>query len=96
MARDGFFGSGDEQRALIFLPSQTFLSEWPSQESLKCFLGFQDKGGSMFLILALVLILAWVGGFVVFHTAGFLIHLLLVFAVISIIFHFLRGRSAAV
>ncbi|MBB6146329.1 hypothetical protein HNQ77_004301 [Silvibacterium bohemicum] len=50
----------------------------------------------MFLILALVLILAWVGGFVVFHTAGFLIHLLLVFAVISIIFHFLRGRSAAV
>ena len=50
----------------------------------------------MFLILALVLILAWVGGFVVFHTAGFLFHMLLVFAVISIIFHFLRGRSAAV
>ncbi|MFT4113683.1 lmo0937 family membrane protein [Silvibacterium sp.] len=51
----------------------------------------------MFLILALVLFLAWIGGFVVFHTAGFLIHLLLIFAVISIIFHFLRGgRSAAV
>jgi hypothetical protein len=50
----------------------------------------------MFLILALVLILAWVGGLVVFHIAGFLIHLLLLFAVISIIFHFLRGRSSAV
>ncbi len=50
----------------------------------------------MFLILALVLILAWVGGFFMFHTAGFLIHLLLVFAVISIIFHFLRGRSSTI
>ena len=39
----------------------------------------------MFLIIALVLLLAWVGGFVVFHTAGFLIHLLLVFAVISVV-----------
>jgi predicted nucleic acid-binding Zn ribbon protein len=49
---------------------------------------------SMFLILALVLVLAWIAGFVIFHTAGFLIHLLLIFAVISIIFHFLRGRSS--
>ncbi len=47
----------------------------------------------MFLIIGIVLILAWLGGFVVFHTAGFLIHLLLVFAVISIVFHFLRGSS---
>ena len=54
------------------------------------------KEVSMFLILALVLILLWVGGFVMFHTAGFFIHLLLVFAVISIIFHFLRGRSSTV
>ncbi len=49
----------------------------------------------MFLIIGLVLLLAWVGGFVVFHTAGFLIHLLLIFAVISIIFHFLRGGTSA-
>jgi Family of unknown function (DUF5670) len=48
----------------------------------------------MFLIIALVLVLLWIGGFVVFHTAGFLIHLLLLLAVISIIFHFLRGRSS--
>jgi hypothetical protein len=48
----------------------------------------------MFLIIGIVLILAWLGGFVVFHTAGFLIHLLLIFAVISIVFHFLRGSSS--
>jgi Family of unknown function (DUF5670) len=51
-------------------------------------------GCGMFLMIALILVLAWIGGFVVFHTAGFLIHLLLIFAVISIIFHFLRGRSS--
>jgi hypothetical protein len=50
----------------------------------------------MFLIIGIVLILAWLGGFVVFHTAGFLIHILLILAVISIIFHFLRGSSRAV
>jgi len=49
----------------------------------------------MFLIIALLLLVAWAGGFLVFHTAGFLIHILLVFAVISIIFHFLRGSRTA-
>ena len=46
----------------------------------------------MFLILGIVLLLAWIGGFVVFHVAGFLIHLLLIFALISIVFHFLRPQ----
>ena len=49
----------------------------------------------MFLIFAVVLVLAWVGGFVVFHTAGFLIHILLILAVISVILHFVRGSRAA-
>ncbi|WP_446744819.1 lmo0937 family membrane protein [Silvibacterium acidisoli] len=49
----------------------------------------------MWLAIGVVLILAWLGGFVVFHTAGFLIHLLLIFAVISIVFHFLRGSSSS-
>jgi hypothetical protein len=52
------------------------------------------KKGSMFLILAIVLVILWVGGFVVYHTAGFLIHLLLIFAVISVIIHFLRGGKS--
>ena len=49
----------------------------------------------MFLILAIVLVVLWLGGFVMFHTAGFLIHLLLLFAVISLIMHFVSGRRAA-
>jgi Family of unknown function (DUF5670) len=44
-----------------------------------------------FLIIGLVLFVLWAGGFVVFHTAGFLIHLLLILAVISVIAHFFTG-----
>ena len=49
----------------------------------------------MFLILFIVLLLAWVLGFLAFHVAGGLIHLLLIVAIISLIVHFMRGRSAA-
>ncbi len=49
----------------------------------------------MFLILAIVLVVAWLGGFVMFKSAGLLIHLLLIFAVISLIMHFVTGRRAA-
>jgi hypothetical protein len=48
----------------------------------------------MFLILAIVLVIAWLGGFVMFKSAGLLIHLLLIFAVISIIMHFVTGRRS--
>jgi hypothetical protein len=48
----------------------------------------------MFLILAVVLVLLWIGGFTLFHVTGFLIHLLLIFAVISIIMHFITGRRS--
>jgi hypothetical protein len=48
----------------------------------------------MFLILAVVLVIAWLGGFVMFKSAGLLIHLLLIFAVISLIMHFVVGRRA--
>lgn len=47
----------------------------------------------MFLGLAILLLLAWVFGFFVFHTAGFLIHILIIFAIIAGVFHFLRGGS---
>jgi hypothetical protein len=51
------------------------------------------KGGSfMFLILAVVLVLLWLGGFFVLHVSSFLIHLLLIFALISIIMNFVGGR----
>jgi hypothetical protein len=49
----------------------------------------------MFLILAIVLVLLWAGGFMLFHVSSFLIHILLIFAVISLIMHFVTGRRAA-
>ncbi len=48
----------------------------------------------MLIILAVVLLILWAGGFFVFHAAGFLIHILIILAVISLIFHFLRGGRA--
>lgn len=46
-----------------------------------------------FLGIALVLFVMWIGGFVFFHAAGFLIHLLLIFAVISLVVHFFTASS---
>jgi len=46
----------------------------------------------MFLILAVVLILLWLGGFFVLHISSFLIHLLLIVALISIIMNFVSGK----
>jgi Family of unknown function (DUF5670) len=57
-------------------------------------------GGNMrfgpFLVIALILFILWVGGFVFFHVAGALIHLLLIIAVISLIVHFFTGSKTAV
>jgi Family of unknown function (DUF5670) len=46
---------------------------------------------SIFTILFAVLVIAWLLGLSVFHVAGGLIHILLVFAAISLILHFVRG-----
>jgi hypothetical protein len=47
---------------------------------------------SLFLFSAIVLFVAWVLGWFVFHVAGGLIHVLLVVAVITLIVHFVRGK----
>ena len=47
----------------------------------------------MFMGIAIVLVLLWLGGFFAFHIAGGLIHLLLVLAVISIVVHRFTGRG---
>jgi len=52
---------------------------------------FAEDCMSIWTILFVVLLIAWLGGFTVFHVAGGLIHLLLVFAVISLILHFVLG-----
>ena len=46
----------------------------------------------MFLILALVLLVAWLGGFTVMHVSSAAIHLLIILAIISVVVHFVRGR----
>ena len=48
----------------------------------------------MFLGLAVVLLVLWLLGFLAFHVAGGLIHLLILFAVISFVVHFMRGRTS--
>jgi hypothetical protein len=40
------------------------------------------------LVIALLLFIAWIAGFLVFHVAGALIHLVLLIAIISLILHF--------
>lgn len=46
----------------------------------------------MFGMIAAVLVVLWLLGFLAFHVAGGLIHLLLVVAVIMVVIHFVSGR----
>lgn len=46
----------------------------------------------MLLALFVILLILWLLGFLAFHVAGGLIHILLIIAVISLVVHFLRGR----
>jgi hypothetical protein len=47
----------------------------------------------MFAIIAVILVVMWLLGFFALHISSFLIHILLLIAVISIVMHFVRGRS---
>ncbi len=46
----------------------------------------------MFGMIAAVLVVLWLLGFLAFHVADGLIHLLLVVAVIMVVIHFVSGR----
>jgi hypothetical protein len=46
----------------------------------------------MLLAIAVILLILWLLGFLAFHVAGSLIHILLVIAIIVFIFHFVTGR----
>ena len=48
----------------------------------------------MLLIIALIIGIAWLLGFTVFHVASGAIHLVLVVAVIVAIVHFVQSRRA--
>ena len=45
---------------------------------------------SIFLVLFIVLLLAWIFSWAIFHVAGAALHILLIVAVISLIWHFVR------
>jgi hypothetical protein len=47
--------------------------------------------GSLLYIIAIILVIAWAVGFFAF-SAGYLIHALLVIALIAILFRVIRGR----
>ncbi len=59
------------------------------------YLRAEETKMSIWTILFVILLIAWISGFTVFHVAGGLIHLLLVFAVISLILHFVMGSRTA-
>ena len=48
----------------------------------------------MLAIIAAVLVILWLLGFLAFHVSSGIIHLLLILAVISAIAHFFRGRTS--
>jgi Family of unknown function (DUF5670) len=48
----------------------------------------------IFLVLFFVFLIGWLVAWAAFHVAGGLIHILVVIALISLIIHFLRGRSS--
>jgi len=48
----------------------------------------------MLLMIALILFIAWVLGFVAFHVTSGVIHVLVVLAVISLILHLVRRPRA--
>jgi hypothetical protein len=57
----------------------------------------RPEGGltmSIFTILFVVLLIAWILGWGVLHVTGGLIHLLLIVALISLVLHFIRGPRA--
>jgi hypothetical protein len=57
-------------------------------------LHFLPSGGkTMLLALAVILAVAWLLGFSVFHVASAAIHILIVLAVISLIVYFIQGRG---
>ncbi len=51
---------------------------------------------SIFMLLFIILLIGWILGWGVFHVAGFLIHLLLIVAIIALILHFIRGAARTV
>ena len=46
-----------------------------------------------FLFVGIFLFMIWAAGFLLFHIAGFFLHLLILFAVISLVIHLFWAKS---
>jgi Flp pilus assembly protein TadB len=55
--------------------------------------GEDQKRGHVLAIIAAILIVLWLLGFVAFHVTTGLIHIVLAIALILFLLHFFRGRS---
>jgi hypothetical protein len=49
----------------------------------------------MFIVLFAILLLAWLGGFLVFHVSSVLIHILLLSAAISLMAHLFQRKTVS-
>jgi hypothetical protein len=49
----------------------------------------------MFVALFVVLLLLWILGFGVMHAAGFMVHLLLIAAIVALIVHLVRPHGGS-
>jgi hypothetical protein len=47
-------------------------------------------------LIAAVLIVLWLLGFLAFHVSSGLVHILLIIGIVMLLLHFFRGRSATV
>ena len=47
----------------------------------------------MFIALFVILLLLWIFGFTAMHVASAAIHILLILAIVSLVFHFIRPHS---
>jgi hypothetical protein len=54
-----------------------------------------NKEACMFIVLFAILLLAWLGGFLVFHVSSLLIHILLLFAAISLMAHLFQRKTVS-
>jgi predicted ferric reductase len=49
--------------------------------------------GNLLYLVAVILVIAWLVGFLGYHAGG-IIHILLVLAIIAVVFRLLQGRTA--
>jgi hypothetical protein len=53
----------------------------------------REKEFTVLLWIAVILFVLWLLGFIALPSLGWVVHILIVLAIIALIFHFVRGRS---